>query len=70
MATAESEHELKQQGALEASRDPDSSVSANNAEKKMVEDSRNAGVVAFNFDPDASAADKKAQIKAVSRSPL
>jgi hypothetical protein len=65
MATVQAENELKQQGALEAARDPDSSVTANDAENKIVEESRSAGVMAFNFDPDASAEAKKSQIKAV-----
>jgi hypothetical protein len=65
MATAQAANELKQQGALEASRDPNSNVSAEDAERKIVEDSRQAGVVAFNFDPDASPEEKRAQARAV-----
>ena len=65
MATAREATELKQQGAIEASRDPDSSVSAEDAEKKLVEESKNAGVAAFTFDPDASQEEKRAQAKAV-----
>ncbi|KAJ2907046.1 putative c2 domain-containing protein [Zalerion maritima] len=64
MATEQYAAELKQQGALEASRDPESSVTAGDAEKKLVEESKNAGVPAFNFDPDASLAEKKAQAAA------
>lgn len=66
MATAQSANELKQQGAIEAAQDPESSVTAEDAEKKIVEESRKAGVVAFNFDPDASPEEKKAQARAVS----
>lgn len=65
MATAREENELKQEGAIEASRDPGSSVTAEDAEKKLVEESRNAGVTAFTFDPDASPEEKRAQAKAV-----
>jgi hypothetical protein len=65
MATAQAANELKQQGALEASRDPNSNVSAEDAERKIVEDSRQAGVIAFNFDPDASPEEKRAQARAV-----
>jgi hypothetical protein len=65
MATAQAANELKQQGALEASRDPNSNVSAEDAERKIVEDSRQAGVTAFIFDPDASPEEKRAQARAV-----
>lgn len=70
MATAQAANELKQQGAIEASRDPDSNVSAADAERKIVEDSREAGVTAFTFDPDASPEEKRAQARAVCCSPL
>ena len=66
MATAQQANELKQQGAIEAARDADSRVTAEAAEKKMVEESKKAGVPAFNFDPDATPAQKLAQVKAVS----
>lgn len=65
MATEQSANELKQQGALEASRNPESSVSAEDAEKKVLEDTRSAGVAAFRFDPDATPAEKKAQAREV-----
>ncbi|KAH9902320.1 tricalbin [Xylariomycetidae sp. FL2044] len=64
MATAREVSELKQQGAIDASRDPESSVTAKDAQKKLVEESKNAGVPAFTFDPDASPEEKKAQAKA------
>ena len=65
MATAQAANELKQQGAMEASRDPASSVTADDAQNTIVEESKNAGVVAFNFDPDDSPEAKKAKVKAV-----
>lgn len=68
MATEEAVNELKQQGALEASRDPESSVTADDAEKKVLEESKAAGVDAFRFDPDATPAEKKAQAREVSKS--
>lgn len=69
MASVEREaNELKQQGAIEAARDPESSVTSNDAQKKLVEESKNAGVAAFTFDPDASPEEKRAQAKAVSLS--
>jgi len=65
MATARDASELKQQGALEAARDPESSVTADDAQKKIVEESKKAGVTAFTFDPDATPEQKKAQARAV-----
>ncbi|ORY66524.1 C2 domain-containing protein [Pseudomassariella vexata] len=64
MATEQSAAELKQQGAIEAAGNPDSYVTADDAQKKMVEESKNAGVAAFSFDPDASPEEKKRQAKA------
>lgn len=68
MATEIAANELKQQGAMEASRDPGSSVTADDAEKKILEETKAAGVDAFRFDPDATPAEKKAQAREVSRS--
>ena len=65
MATPSRASELKQQGALEAARDPNSSVTADQAERKVVEEARNAGSAAFKFDPDATPEEKAAQAKAV-----
>lgn len=65
MATNQEANELKQQGAIEASQDPESSVTADDAEKKLVDESRDAGVAAFTFDPDASQEEKRAQARAV-----
>lgn len=56
------ESELKQQGALEAARDPNSSVTAEDAERKVVEEARAAGSAAFQFDPNATAEEKAAQV--------
>lgn len=58
--------ELKQQGAFEAAQDPNSSVTAEDAEQKALDESKKAGVAAFQFDPNASAQDKAKQAKAVS----
>lgn len=65
MATAQQASELKQQGAIDAARDPESSVTADDAQKKLVEESKNAGVAAYTFDPDASPEEKRAQARAV-----
>lgn len=60
------EGELKQQGAVEAAHDPNSSVTAEDAQAKIVNESKKAGVSAFMFDPDASPEEKAAQARAVS----
>lgn len=62
-------HELKQEGAIQAAQDPDSNVSAEDAEQVMLNESKRAGTAAFQFDPNASAEEKKAQAKAVSKYP-
>ena len=63
--TADRAAELKSQGALEASRDPNSSVDARAAEETVMNQAKAAGAPTFEFDPDASPEDKKAQMKAV-----
>lgn len=63
MATEQAASELKQQGAIEAAQNPESSVSADDAQKKMLEESKAAGVAAFTFDPDASPEQKRAQAR-------
>jgi hypothetical protein len=70
MSTAKEADELKQQGLVEAAADPQTNATADDAQKKIVESSRNAGVAAFTFDPDASPEQKKAQANTVSPSPL
>lgn len=67
MATAQQAGELKLQGAIDAARDPASAVTSDDAQKKLVEESKKAGVAAFTFDPDASPAEKRAQAQAVRR---
>ncbi|KAH7355702.1 hypothetical protein BKA66DRAFT_613362 [Pyrenochaeta sp. MPI-SDFR-AT-0127] len=64
MATEARESELKQQGALEAARDPNSSVTAQAAEKTVVDEARAGGSAAFQFDPDATPEEKRAQARA------
>ena len=66
MATAAHEGELKTQGVIEAAQDPNSNVSAEDAEKKMLDESRKAGAAAYHFDPNATAEEKKAVLKDVS----
>lgn len=66
MASNGSAGELKAQGVAEASRDPNSSTTANDAQRKIVTESKKAGVAAFTFDPDATPEQKAAQARAVS----
>ena len=57
--------ELKAQGVEEAARDPDSKVTAEDAEKVMADESKKAGVAAYRFDPNASPEEKAAAAAAV-----
>jgi hypothetical protein len=63
-----SKEELKSQDAIEAARDPHSKVTAADAEQTLLDESKKAGAAAFQFDADASSADKARQVKAVSLS--
>ncbi len=58
--------ELKSQGATEAAPDPSSRVTAQDAEDVMANESKKAGIAAFQFDPNASPEAKAAQAAAVS----
>jgi Ca2+-dependent lipid-binding protein len=64
MATEARAHELKTEGALEAARDPKSSVTAHAAEQTAVAEARKGGSAAFQFDPDATPEEKAAQARA------
>lgn len=57
--------ELKAQGAIEAAQLSDHQAAADAAERAIVEQSKNAGVAAFHFDPDASPEEKRRQAQAV-----
>jgi hypothetical protein len=56
--------DLKAQGVIEAAQDPNSSVTADDAQQKIVTESKKAGVPAFTFDPNASPEEKAAQARA------
>ena len=62
-------NELKQQGAIEAAQDPNSSVQAEDAQRVILDESKMAGSAALHFDPNASPEEKAAQAKTVSSSP-
>jgi hypothetical protein len=66
MSLPTSAAELKAQGVVEAAQDPNSSVTADDAQQKIVTESKKAGVAAFTFNPDASPEEKAAQARAVS----
>jgi hypothetical protein len=65
MSTSTSAAELKTQGVIEAAQDPNSSVTADDAQQKLVTESRKAGVAAFTFDPNASPEEKAAIARSV-----
>lgn len=58
-------NEAKQQGAVQAAQDPNDPTSPEDAEKAITEESKKAGVAAFQFDPDATPEEKAAQARAV-----
>ncbi|PGH08685.1 hypothetical protein AJ80_07806 [Polytolypa hystricis UAMH7299] len=62
---AAAKSELKQQGAIDAAQDPESNVTPEAAEKVMVEESRAAGVPAFQFDTDATTGQKDWQAESL-----
>lgn len=66
MSSSSNAGELKAQGVIEAAQDPNSSVSAEDAQQKIVIESKKAGVAAFTFDPHATPEQKAAQARAVS----
>lgn len=57
--------ELKSQGAAEAAQDPNSSVSAHDAEQTIHDESRKSGSAAFQFSADATPEEKAAQARSV-----
>ena len=62
--------EAKGQLAVDAAADPTSTVTAEQAERVIMDESKKAGAVAMQFDPDASPEEKAAQAKAVWSSAL
>ncbi|EOA86535.1 uncharacterized protein SETTUDRAFT_114861 [Exserohilum turcica Et28A] len=63
MATESRASELKQQGLLDAAKDPNSSITAQQAERSIVQQAQAAGSAAFQFDPNASPEEKRAQAR-------
>lgn len=56
--------EIKQQGAIEAAQDPQNKVTAEDAERTIVQQTKEAGGAAFHFNANASPAEKAAQVRA------
>lgn len=70
MASLEAEKtELKEEGVIETAtelqQDPQSKVNPDTVEEKLVDETREAGGAAYQFDPDASPEDKAAAAEAV-----
>lgn len=63
--------ELRQQGAIEtaqqAAQDPQSNLRPEDVEKVLLDESKKAGMPAYQFDPDASPEAKAAATQAVGR---
>lgn len=64
-SVASQEANIKTDAAVEMANDPNSPVTSQDAQNKMVEESKKAGVAAFTFDPNASPEAKAAQARAV-----
>lgn len=58
--------ELKQQGAFQAARDPESAITSEDAQTTAMNEAKASGAQAFVFDPNASAEDKAKQARSVS----
>ncbi|KAF2669361.1 tricalbin [Microthyrium microscopicum] len=54
--------EAKQQAAVSASQDPNSSITAKDAEKTIMDEARKSGAAVYEFDPNSSPEEKRAQI--------
>lgn len=57
--------EERQQEVIDAAQDPESTLSPNSIEKALVEETKKAGGVAYQFDPASSPGQKESQIKSV-----
>jgi hypothetical protein len=64
MSLEKEKNELKSQGAIQAAQE--GSVSPEDAQKVLLDESRKAGAAALTFDPNASPEEKAAQARAVS----
>lgn len=65
MALSGLRNELKSQVAVEAAQDPNSSITADDAQNIILKESQKAGSTALHFDPNASPEEKAAQARSV-----
>jgi hypothetical protein len=65
MSLEKEKNELKAQGAIQAAQE--GSVSPEDAQKVILDESKKAGAAALTFDPNASPEEKAAQARAVSQ---
>ena len=59
------EGEVRSEGAIRAAQDPNTKVTAHEAERTLVNESKKAGIGAYQFDPNASPEEKAAQAASV-----
>lgn len=57
--------EVRSEGAIGAAQDPNTKVNAHEAEQTLVNESKKAGIGAYQFDPNASPEEKAAQAASV-----
>lgn len=62
--------EQQQKEAIDAMRDPQSTLSPNSIEKALVEETKKAGGAAYQFDPASSPGQKDVQVKSVTDIPV
>ena len=58
-------HEAKQEGAVRAAQDPNSSVTSDDAQTTLLDETKKAGAPVYQFNPDASPEEKAAQARSV-----
>jgi hypothetical protein len=59
--------EIKQQAIIEKAQDPNSSVSPDAAKEVIVDEAKKAGSAAYQLNPNATTAQRQAQLDSVSR---
>ena len=67
MSSASQVPEIKAQAIQEAARDPGTNVTSDDAQKTFADQSKQAGIPAYKFDPNASPAEKAAAARDVSQ---
>ena len=62
--------EQRQKEVIDATRDPQSTLSPNSVEKTLVEETKKAGGAAYQFDPASTREQKDEQVKSVTEIPV